>query len=176
MFLIHWSLSHKLDGFCPGNLENFGPWNKTWILPNGITQEKRAQGPAVTRSPPASRRCWVRGHPPFSLGAVPPGFPYWERWHDLCTLWAGGPRGAALLVTKPPPPDRWPQAPPPWVPRPCHPAAQSKAEDHGLASSLLGHTPFSLKCLGARNTGETLLLFDVHSYIWYFLIWCLCPP
>ena len=27
-----------------------------------------------------------------------------------------------------------------------------------------------LECLGARNTGETLLLFDVHSYIWYFLI------
>ena len=56
------------------------------------------------------------------------------------------------------------------VPPPCHPATQSKAEDHGLASSLLGHTPLSLKCLGARDTGETHLLSDVHSYIWYFLI------
>lgn len=175
MFLIHWSLSHKLDGFCPGNLENFGPWNMTWILPNSITLGKRAQEPAVTRSPPASRRCWVRGHLPSSLGAVspsvPPGFPYAKGWHDLCTLWAGGPQSAALLVTKPPPPDGWPQVSPRWVPPLCHPAVQSKAEDHCLASSLLGHTPFSLKCLG-----ETHLLFDVHSYIWYFLIWCLCPP
>lgn len=131
MFLIHWSLSHKLDGFCPGNLENFGLWNRTWILPNSITQEKRAQGPAVTRSPPASRRCWVRGHPPSSLGAVPWGFPYSEWWHDLRTLWAGSPWGAALLVTKPPLPDRWPQAPPPWSH--CHAIQQRKVRQRTTA-------------------------------------------
>lgn len=29
MFLIHLSLTHKLDGFFPGNLENLGPRNRT---------------------------------------------------------------------------------------------------------------------------------------------------
>lgn len=155
---------------------------KTWSLEQDLNSAKRhnsrekGSGASCHQISSSFKKVLSQRTPALLCGGCPPGFPYWERWHDLCTLWAGSPRGTALLVTKPPPPDRWPQAPPPWVPRPCHPAAQSKAEDHGLASSLLGHTPFSLECLGARNTGETFLLFDVHSYIWYFLIWCLCPP
>ena len=44
MFLIHLSLIHKLDGLCPGNLENLGPWNKTGIMPNSMTERRGLKG------------------------------------------------------------------------------------------------------------------------------------